>query len=160
MVFANSHCVNTQSVKVLFAQFVQLFATPWTIACQAPLSMEFSRQEYWSAFLFPSPGHLLDPGLNSGLLHCRQTIYHLSQYTSANVKLQSPALGRDPHNRVGRVSGLQRSGWTTCTPGAQKSGQKLPERCRVSVPWEEATAVSPSSVANSTQQDSSSRVFD
>ena len=34
--------------------------TPWTTACQAPLSMEFSRQEYWSAFPFPSPGDLPD----------------------------------------------------------------------------------------------------
>ena len=40
---------------------VQLFATPWTVACQAPLSMEFSRQEYWSGLPFPSPGDLPDP---------------------------------------------------------------------------------------------------
>ena len=37
---------------------VQLFATPWTVACQAPLSMEFSRPEYWSGLPFPSPGDL------------------------------------------------------------------------------------------------------
>ena len=42
---------------------VQLFATLWTIARQAPLSMEFSRQEYWCELLFPSPGDLLDPGI-------------------------------------------------------------------------------------------------
>ena len=36
--------------------------TPWTVACQALLSMEFSRQEYWSGLLFPSPGDLPDPG--------------------------------------------------------------------------------------------------
>ena len=35
---------------------VRLFATPWIVAHQAPLSMEFSRQEYWSGLLFPSPG--------------------------------------------------------------------------------------------------------
>ena len=40
---------------------VQLFATPWTIAHQAPLSMEFSRQEYWSGVPFPPPGDLPDP---------------------------------------------------------------------------------------------------
>ena len=34
---------------------VQLFATPWTVTCQAPLSMEFTRQEYWSGLPFPSP---------------------------------------------------------------------------------------------------------
>ena len=37
---------------------LQLFATPWTIACQAPLSMEFSRQEYWSGLPFPPPQDL------------------------------------------------------------------------------------------------------
>ena len=35
---------------------VQLFATPWTVACQAPLSMGFSGQEYWSGLPLPSPG--------------------------------------------------------------------------------------------------------
>ena len=38
-------------------------ATPWTIACQAPLSMEFSRQEYWSRLPFPPLGDLPDPGM-------------------------------------------------------------------------------------------------
>ena len=37
---------------------VQLFATPWTVALQAPLSIEFSRQEYWSGLAFSSPGCL------------------------------------------------------------------------------------------------------
>ena len=40
--------------------------TPWTIACQAPLSMEFPRQEYWSGLPFPSPGDLPDPGIEPG----------------------------------------------------------------------------------------------
>ena len=40
---------------------VQLFATPWTVAYQAPLSMEFSRQEYWSRLPFPPPGALPYP---------------------------------------------------------------------------------------------------
>ena len=40
---------------------VQLFATPWTVAHQAPLFMGFSRQEYWSGVPFPSPGDLPDP---------------------------------------------------------------------------------------------------
>ena len=42
---------------------VQLFATPWTVAHQAPPSMGFSRQEYWSGLPFPSPGDLPDPGI-------------------------------------------------------------------------------------------------
>ena len=40
-----------------------LFATPWTVAYKAPLSMEFSRQEYWSGLPFPSPGDLSDLGI-------------------------------------------------------------------------------------------------
>ena len=39
------------------------FVTPWTIACQIPLSMGFSRQEYWSGLPFPPPGDLPDPGV-------------------------------------------------------------------------------------------------
>ena len=42
---------------------VQLFVISWTIARQAPLSMEFSRQEYWSGLPFPPPGDLPDPGI-------------------------------------------------------------------------------------------------
>ena len=42
--------------KVLVTHRVWLFVTPWTVVCQAPLSMEFSRQEYWSGLPFPSPG--------------------------------------------------------------------------------------------------------
>ena len=38
-------------------------ATPWTVTCQAPLSMGFPRQEYWSGLPFPSPGDLPDPGI-------------------------------------------------------------------------------------------------
>ena len=41
----------------------QFYPTPWTVAHQAPLSMEFPRQEYWSVLPFPSPGDLPDPGI-------------------------------------------------------------------------------------------------
>ena len=51
------------------------FATPWTVACQAPPS----EREYWSGFPFPSPGDFFPTqGSNLGVLHCRQTLYHLS----------------------------------------------------------------------------------
>ena len=54
-----------KKMKVLIAHLcVQLFATPWTVAHQAPLSREFFRQEYWSGLPFPSPGDLLDPRIN------------------------------------------------------------------------------------------------
>ena len=42
---------------------VQLFATVWTVACQAPLSLGFSREEYWSGLPCPPPGDLPDPGI-------------------------------------------------------------------------------------------------
>ena len=47
---------------------VQPFETPWTVACQAPLSMGFSRQQYWSGLRFPSPGDLPDPGIEPASL--------------------------------------------------------------------------------------------
>ena len=62
---------------------VQLFATPWTVAYQAPPSIGFSRQEYWSGLPFPSPqGIFPTQGLNPGLPRCRQILYHLSHQGS------------------------------------------------------------------------------
>ena len=56
---------------------VQLFATPWTTAYQAPLSMGFSRQEYWNGLPFPSPGDLPNPGIEprSPALQADSTIW-------------------------------------------------------------------------------------
>ena len=45
---------------------IQLFATPWTVARQVPLSMGFSRQEYWSGLPFPSPGDFSHLGIKPG----------------------------------------------------------------------------------------------
>ena len=53
-------------VKVKSLSRVRLFATPWTVAYQAPPSMGFSRQEYWSGLPFPSPGDVPDPGIEPG----------------------------------------------------------------------------------------------
>ena len=50
-------------VKVKSLSHVRLFATPWTAAYQAPPSMGFPRQEYWSGLPFPSPGDLPNPGI-------------------------------------------------------------------------------------------------
>ena len=49
----------------LVAQSGLAFATLWTVACQAPLSMGFSKQEYWSGLQLPSPGDLPNPGMES-----------------------------------------------------------------------------------------------
>ena len=57
---------------------VRLFATLWTVAPQAPLSMGFTRQEHWSGLPCPPPGDLPSPGIESmspRLLHCRQILY-------------------------------------------------------------------------------------
>ena len=56
----------TWKVKVKSLSRVRLFATLWTVAYQASLSMGFSRQEYWSGLPFPSPGDLPDPGIKPG----------------------------------------------------------------------------------------------
>ena len=55
--------IRLQSVRMLSR--VSLFMTSWTVAHQAPLFMEFSRQEYWSGFPFPPPGDLPDPRIES-----------------------------------------------------------------------------------------------
>ena len=47
---------------------VQLFASPWTVAHQAPLSMGFSRQEYWNGLSYPFPGDLPHPGIEPASL--------------------------------------------------------------------------------------------
>jgi len=58
-------CSGSRWICVQSLSHVQLFATPWTVALQAPLSMEFSRQEYWSGLPFPPPGDLPNPGIES-----------------------------------------------------------------------------------------------
>ena len=55
-----------KEVKVKLLSCVSLFATPGYVACQAPPSMVFSRQEYWSGLPFPPPGDLPDPGIEPG----------------------------------------------------------------------------------------------
>ena len=73
-----SNSVRYKQVKVLIVQSL-LFVTPWTAAFQAPLSMEFFRQEYWSMLLFPPPGDLPKLGLNLCLLcllHWQAVLYH------------------------------------------------------------------------------------
>ena len=80
-----------------------LTATTWTVAYQAPLSMEFSRQEYWSGLPFPSSGDLPDPGIESGFPYCRQTLYHLSHQGSPTIEpLQHRAGPQEAEQLPGR----------------------------------------------------------
>ena len=69
-------CVCVQSLS-----HVRLFVTVWTVAHQAPLTLGFPRQEYWSGLPFPPPGDLPDPGIKPAFLtsiSCidRQNLYH------------------------------------------------------------------------------------
>ena len=72
--------------------YTQLFATPWTVACQAPLSMEFSRPEYWSGQLVPSPGNFPSQGSNPVLLQCRRILYCLSHQSNSTQKSFGPTV--------------------------------------------------------------------
>ena len=77
-------------VKVKSLIRVQLFATPWTVAYHAPLSMGFSRQEYWSGLPFPSPGDLPNTGIEP-VSPALQTDALPSEPPNVNVKSLSRA---------------------------------------------------------------------
>ena len=76
---------------------VQLFATWWTVVHQGPLSMGFSRQEYWSGFPSPPPGIFPIQGSNLCLLYCRWSLYPLNhlgsfqEYCIPQLKIPSAA---------------------------------------------------------------------
>ena len=80
--------------KCWLLSHVQLFATPWSIAQQVPLSMEFSRQENWSGLPFPPPGHLPHPGIEPG-----------------SPALQTDSLPSEPPEKPGKL--LQEMNWQT-----------------------------------------------
>ena len=66
-----------------------------TVTQQAPLPMEFSRQEYWSGLHFLLLGIFPTKGLNPGLLHCRQTLYHLSHQGSPSIYPEKIVMQKD-----------------------------------------------------------------
>ena len=113
MVFANSHCVNTQSMKVLFAQSCPALRDPmdYSLPGSSVHGILQERILEWISIPFSraSSGPRIElgsPALQADYLPSEPT--YVSQFQAANVKLQNPALGRDPHKRVGRVSGLHR----------------------------------------------------
>ena len=71
------HSPSSFSPNMKLLSLVRLFATPWTVACQAPSSMEFSRQGYWSGLYFLLQGIFPTQGSNLCLPHCRHPLYHL-----------------------------------------------------------------------------------
>ena len=85
---------------------VQLFATLWTIAPQAPLSMGFSRQEYWSGLPFPPPGELPNPGINPRLLR----LLHWQAGSLPLVPPGKPHLNTDniSFSPVGGIGGIRK----------------------------------------------------
>ena len=84
-----------QSEPVKLLSCVWLFAIPWTVVYQAPLSMEFSRQEYWSGLPFPSPGELPDPGIKprSPALQADALPSELPEYIKQNARLDEAQAG-------------------------------------------------------------------
>ena len=80
-------------IIVLVLSHIWLFVTPWAVACQASLFMEFSRQEYWSGLPFLTPGDLPDAGINAGVktmslgISCiaRQIVYYCTTGKSDHI---------------------------------------------------------------------------
>ena len=111
----------TVKVKVKSLSRVQLFATPWTVTHQAPLSTEFSRQKYYSGLPCSSPGIFLTQGSNAGLLHCRQILHHLSHscifwtfsqfYSPSSYSPSSLSLNMASHTRSEAPQIYSRSTW-------------------------------------------------
>ena len=73
----------------LVTQLCLTLVTPWTVACQALWSMGFSRQEYWSGLIFPSPGDLPDPGIKSGFPALQSGLYPLSHQRNPKLTCNS-----------------------------------------------------------------------
>ena len=110
-----------------------LLATPWTVAEQVPLCMEFSRKEYWSGLLFPSPGDLTDPEIEPGSLALQadsllseppgKTFWNTFIKTSSTVTIQNfkykrcySAFSGHPWQPLLKCSyWINRSGFLTCS---------------------------------------------
>ena len=112
--FPRFQMFNSQISACMLSCFssVQLFVTPWTVscqadvACQAHLSMRFSRQECWSGLPFPSPGYLSDPGIKpaslmspalAGGFFTTSTTWEVLEHTSSSIKCHS-LQGRCSHS--------------------------------------------------------------
>ena len=76
-------------MKLKSLRRVRLFETPWTVAYQAPQSVEFSRQEYWSGLPFPSPADLPDSGTEPGSPALQADALPLSQGATKEIPIQS-----------------------------------------------------------------------
>ena len=122
---------------------IQLFANPQMVADSVPVSMGFSRQEYWSGLPFPSPGDLPDPVSKSGLLpcllHCRQILYCLAN--------SLPNSGMIEFSSVAQSRPILCDPMGCCTPGLPVLHQ-LPEFTQTHVHWV-SDAIQPSHLLSS-----------
>ena len=109
-------------VKVKSLSRVRLFATPWTVAYQAPPSMGFSRQEYWSGLPLPSPGGLADPGIEP-----RSSAFQADTLTS-----EPPGTGLGPRNTA--VSKTDKTPALKTFPSRRHGGREPTGR----LPWHSA----------------------
>ena len=87
---------------------VQLSATPWTVAHQTPLSMAFSRQEYWSGLPFPTPRDLSDPGIEPASLASPTLAGRFFIILLQVLRLQELVMDREAWHAV--VHGVAKSG--------------------------------------------------
>ena len=85
-----AHYTTMKWSEVKLLSCVRLFETPWTVAHQAPPSMGFSRQEYWSGLPFPSPRDLPNPGIKP-----------------TSPALQADALTSEPPGKLGRAINIK-----------------------------------------------------
>ena len=94
-----SHSSRIYTIVVSLLTWVQLFATPWTVARQALLSMGFPRQEHWSGLPFPSPGDLSHPRIEpaslaslalAGRFFTSQDLLHLSSQDCDSTEIPLP----------------------------------------------------------------------
>ena len=100
---------------------VRLFAAPWTVPHQAPLSMEFFRQEYRSGSPVPTPGYVPDPGIKPASLVSPALaggFFTTSTTLGSPVSLTSDSIKLNPH--IGRVKALRP--WRQISTGSYLSG--------------------------------------
>ena len=88
--------------------------TPWTVVRQAPLSMEFSRQEYWSRLPFPSPGNLPDPEMEPGSL----------AWQADSLRSELPGKPEENHHRLQGQDVRERSKQLKCQEPAEYKRQR------------------------------------
>ena len=99
---------------------VRLFVTPWTVARQAPLSMGFSRQEYWSGSPRPPPGELPGPGIEPGSLVSPLSSSRFSTAEPPGTQKVQGAVRRSSLDPVGREQTVSAQGAAGQTDAAQR----------------------------------------